>query len=93
MSFLKFKKVWLKKVFAGYGTEPTQVKSVTEIITFISFTPGAIGVVPLWTEAEGCKKHDCQALTFITAGMPLTFVNRKKRINCGLLSGGVEGSK
>jgi ABC-type phosphate transport system substrate-binding protein len=42
----KFKKVWLKKVFAGYGTEPNGAGSVADVVSYVKSNSGAIGVVP-----------------------------------------------
>ncbi len=42
----KFKKIWLKKVFAGYGTEPSSLGSADAIASFVKTNPGAIGVIP-----------------------------------------------
>lgn len=56
MSAQKFKKIWLKKLFAGYGAEPMSFSSAKEIVDFVKSVDGAIGVVPSGTAIDGCKK-------------------------------------
>jgi len=46
MSPSKFKKYWLKRIFSGYGVGPTSLRSVEEVIKFVSQHEGGIGFIP-----------------------------------------------
>lgn len=43
---------WSKIVFAGKGTPPRSVSSVSEMLQVVSVTPNAIGYVPEWAISE-----------------------------------------
>lgn len=45
ISFQKFNKIWIKKVFSGYGTKPSKFSSEDAIIKFVQNTDGAIGFI------------------------------------------------
>ena len=42
-TYKKFKRYWLKKIFAGYGAAPKSFKDSTSVIDFVSKHEGAIG--------------------------------------------------
>lgn len=43
---LAIRKYWQRQVFTGRGTPPPQLKTATEVLEYVSSTPGAIGYVP-----------------------------------------------
>lgn len=42
----KFKKIWVKLIFSGYGIEPKSAASIDEIVKYVTSTSGAIAVIP-----------------------------------------------
>lgn len=46
MPAAKFKKIWVKLIFSGYGIEPKSATSVEEILKYVTETSGAIAVIP-----------------------------------------------
>lgn len=43
----KFKKIWVKLIFSGYGVEPKSTNSLEEIKKYVAATSGAIAVIPV----------------------------------------------
>lgn len=43
---LAIRKYWQRQVFTGRGTPPPEMRTVAEMLTYVSSTPGAIGYVP-----------------------------------------------
>ena len=43
--FEKYKRYWLKRMFAGYGNAPQTIVSNTKVIEFVSRNPGCIATI------------------------------------------------
>jgi ABC-type phosphate transport system substrate-binding protein len=52
----QFTNHWRKIVFSGTGKEPKSFDSETELVSFVSNTPGAIGYISRSTEKNGVKQ-------------------------------------
>lgn len=55
MSGDEVKKFWLSKVFEGKADAPTFFNTVSELQSFVSANPGAIGIIDLSAPAPGVK--------------------------------------
>ncbi len=55
INYRRFKKYWIKKVFAGYGVAPKIFRSNKEVLEFISSTEGAVVFTPEILLKEGIK--------------------------------------
>jgi ABC-type phosphate transport system substrate-binding protein len=55
----KFKKFWMKRVFAGFGPPPTEKTSSAGIVDYVNKTTGAIGFV----EKSVAEKSGLKILT------------------------------
>lgn len=60
MDVLKFRKYWVKKLFAGNGIKPNEFDTEQEVIDFVMKNPGAIGVV-----SSGVNENNIRVVTQI----------------------------
>lgn len=55
VTFQKFSKIWIKKVFSGYGSKPAKFSEEKAIINFVSQNKGAIGFIKASSVTDAVK--------------------------------------
>jgi ABC-type phosphate transport system substrate-binding protein len=51
----EFNTFWMQNIFAGKGTPPKTFNKESELVNFVSSTPGAVGFVSAGTSTSGVK--------------------------------------